>query len=141
MNAGRAFLAGVIGAVVMSLIMTGLRWLGVPLQIELRLAAMLGAGSLVLGLILHLLIGGLVGLVYALVFEYAFEQSGVGPGVIVGAINAMLAGFLWAAFDGPGRFWTSFGPVGAIAILLVHMTYGATVGTLYKAQHHYVYPD
>ena len=42
MNSGRAFVAGVVGALVMSLIMVLLRAAGVPLHIELRLAAALG---------------------------------------------------------------------------------------------------
>ncbi len=37
MNSGRAFVAGVVGAIVMSLIMVLLRAAGVPLHIELRL--------------------------------------------------------------------------------------------------------
>src|SRR5690348_16165140 len=40
-NAARAFVAGIIGAVVMSLIMIGLRAIGVPLHLELRIAGML----------------------------------------------------------------------------------------------------
>ena len=46
--------------------------------------------------------------------------------------------FLWSAFDGPGRFWSSFGPPGVIALFLVHILYGMIVGGVYKTQHNYV---
>jgi len=139
MHRGRAFAAGVIGALAMSVLMAGLRSLGIPLHIELRLAGILGSGSWIVGLIAHLLIGGLVGLVYMLVFEFVFAQSGIPAGVLVGAINTLLAGFIWAAFDGPGHFWTSFGPLGIMSLFMVHMLYGAVVGGLYKNEHVYVY--
>jgi len=139
MHAGRAFAAGVIGALAMSLIMVGLRAIGIPLHIELRLAGILGSGAWIVGFIAHLLIGGLVGLVYMLVFEFVFAQSGVGAGVLLGAINTLIAGFLWAGFDGPGHFWSSFGPAGIVSLFLVHILFGAIVGGLYRNEHVYVY--
>lgn len=138
MNAARAFAAGIIGAVAMSLLMAGLRAVGIPLHIELRLAAMLGSSSAIVGMVAHLILGGLVGIFYAFVMEFLLEQGGIGPGILLGALNTMFAGFIWAAFDGPGRFWSSFGPPGVIALFLVHILYGAIVGGVYKTQHNYV---
>ena len=57
MNAARAFVAGIIGAVVMSLIMIGLRAIGVPLHLELRIAGMLGTHVWLIGLIAFIVIG------------------------------------------------------------------------------------
>ena len=135
MNAGRAFVAGVVGALVMSLIMVMLRAAGVPLHIELRLAAALGTRIWAIGFVAHLVIGGLIGLAYAIVFEYLIETSGVGPGVLLGAVNTILAGFAWALVGGPGRFWSELGPAGVGALFLVHMAYGAVVGGLYGNEH------
>jgi hypothetical protein len=115
-----------------------MRTVGIPLHIELRLATMLGIRSEIVGLILHLLIGGGMGVFYAYVMEFMFEQGGVLPGLYIGALNAMVAGFIWSLFDGPGRFWSSYGPPGVIALLIVHMMFGAIVGGVYKTQHNYV---
>ena len=140
MNPGRAFVAGVVGAIVMSLIMVLLRAAGVPLHIELRLAAVLGTRIWAIGFVAHLVIGGLLGVVYALIMEHVIGTSGVGPGVLLGAVNTIFAGFAWALIGGPGRFWSEFGPAGVGALFLVHIAYGATVGGLYKNEHRPVYP-
>lgn len=139
MNSGRAFVAGVVGALVMSLLMVLLRAAGVPLHIELRLAAALGTRIWLVGFVAHLVIGGLLGVVYALILEHVFETSGVGPGVMLGAVNTIFAGFAWAMLSGPGPFWSAFGPAGIGALFLVHMAYGAVVGGLYKNEHRPVY--
>ena len=123
----------------MSLLMVLLRAAGVPLHIELRLAAALGTRIWLIGFVAHLLIGGIIGVVYAIVFEYVLQTSGVGPGVLLGAVNTIFAGFAWAFVGGPGRFWSDFGPAGVGALFLVHIVYGAVVGGLYKNEHRPVY--
>jgi hypothetical protein len=138
-NAQRAFVAGVVGALAMSLIMVLLRAIGIPLHIESQLAAALGSRLWGVGLAAHILIGGVLGLAYAIVFELAFNQAGVGPGVLLGACNTIFAGFVWAALGGPGSFWHELGASGIAALFLVHITYGAIVGGLYRTQHTLVY--
>ena len=135
MNTGRAFVAGMIGALVMSAIMIWLRAVGVPLHIELRLAAMLGTHIWAVGFIAYLVIGGLVGLVYASIFEWWLHQAGVGPGLLVGACHTIVSGFIWSQLAGPGRFWENFGAPGIVALILVHFAYGAVVGGLYRTRH------
>jgi hypothetical protein len=83
---------------------------------------------------MHLLIGGALGIAYAMVFEVVVHESGVGPGVLLGAINTIFAGFAWSAIGGPGHFWSAIGPKGVIALFIAHMTFGAVVGTVYKAE-------
>ena len=139
MNAGRAFVAGVVGALVMSLIMVLLRAAGVPLHIELRLAVALGTRIWAIGFVAHLVIGGLLGVVYALMMEHVIGTSGVGPGVLLGAVNTIFAGFVWALVGGQGPFWSALGPAGIGALFLVHMSYGAVVGGLYKNVHRPAY--
>jgi hypothetical protein len=138
-NPRRAFMAGVVGALVMSLIMIWLRAVGVPLHIEQQLAIALGTRIWFVGFLAHLLIGGAIGLAYAIVFEAVLQQSGVGAGVVLGAMNTIFAGFAWAVIGGPGRFWGGLGPEGIAALFLVHMAYGAVVGGLYKGEHTLVY--
>lgn len=134
MHPGRAFVAGVVGALAMSLVMIGVRAAGVPLHIEAQLAAVLGTNSWVVGLAAHLLIGGALGIVYGMAFESVLHQSGVGPGVILGAYNTIIAGFVWAVLGGPGQFWSAAGPRGVIALFLAHMTFGAVVGAAFQAE-------
>jgi hypothetical protein len=134
MHPGRAFLAGVVGALAMSLVMAGVRAAGIPLHIESQLAAVLGTNQWFAGLAAHLLIGGVLGIVYGMAFELVLHTSGVGPGVILGAYNTIIAGFVWAALGGPGHFWSAVGPQGIIALLVAHMTFGAVVGAAFKAE-------
>ena len=134
MHPGRAFVAGVVGALAMSLVMVGVRAAGIPLHIESQLAAVLGTNLWIVGLAAHLLIGGALGIVYGMAFELVLHQSGAGPGVILGAYNTIIAGFVWAAIGGPGHFWSAVGPPGIIALFVAHMTFGAIVGAAFKAE-------
>jgi len=135
-NPARAFVAGVIGALAMSLLMIWFRAIGVPLHLELRLAAMLGLHAWIVGLIAYLIVGGIIGLIYALVFEYVLNQAGIGAGLMVGACHSIFAGFIWAQFAGPGRFWDALGAPGIAALFLLHFVFGAIVGGLYRTRHH-----
>jgi hypothetical protein len=118
----------------MSLVMAGLRGAGIPVHIESQLAAWLGTNVWAIGLAAHLLIGGALGIVYGMVFELVLHESGVGPGVLLGACNTIFAGFAWALIGDPGRFWSGAGPKGVIALFLAHMTFGAVVGAVFKAE-------
>lgn len=135
MNTGRAFIAGIAAAAVASVVILLLRMVGVPLDIHPRLAEMFGASGWVVGLVLYLVIGGAVALLYAVFFEWAFNQAGVGPGLLVGAWNTIIAGFLWAGGSDPGRFWQHFGVAGMASLFLVHFVYGGVVGGLYRTKH------
>lgn len=134
MNTGRAFLAGVVAASVAIVVMLVLRAAGLPLDIPARLAVMFGASGWVLGVAFYLVAGGLIALVYAVVFEWAFKQAGVGPGVLIGAWNTILAGFLWQGGTDPGRFWQHFGAAGIASLFLIHFVYGGVVGGIYKTK-------
>jgi hypothetical protein len=131
--------AGVVGAVIMSLIMIGLRATGTPIHLELRLAAMLGTDVWIVGVLVYLLIGGVLALGYAVIFEYVLNQAGVGAGLLIGACHTIFAGFFWANVAGPGPFWDSFGPEGIGLLFLLHLIYGATVGGLYRTEHELTY--
>src|SRR6185436_19739301 len=133
-HSGRAFMAGVVGALAMSLVMACLRAAGIALHIESDLAALIGTRVWLAGLAAHLLIGGTLGVAYGVFFELVVHDSGVGPGVFLGACNTVFAGFAWAAIGGPGRFWSNLGPEGVIALFIAHMTFGAVVGSAYKAE-------
>lgn len=136
MNATRAFVAGIIGALALSLIMIWLRAIGVPIHLELQLASVLGTHLWIVGLIAYLIIGGITALIYALVFEYILNEAGIGAGLLVGACHTIFAGFIWAHLPGPGQFWDGLGPAGIAALFLLHFVFGAIVGGLYRTRHH-----
>lgn len=134
MHQGRAFVAGVVGAVVMTLLFVWFTAAGIPLPIDTRLAALLGTRVWAVGFVAHLLVGGVLGVVYAFVFEHVVHQSGVGVGMMIGAYNTIFAGFVWAVLGGPGPFWDRAGAAGIFALFLSHVVYGAVVGALYPRE-------
>jgi len=138
-NATRAFVAGIVATTLMSLIMVLLRALGVPLHIETRMAQLFGTNAWAVGFAVYVLCGGILALAYAAFFEWVLNQSGVGPGVLLGAVNTIAAGFVWAALTGPGKFWVNVGPAGVAALFLVHFVYGGIVGGLYRTRHTLTY--
>jgi hypothetical protein len=116
--------------------MVWLRAIGVPIHLESRLASVLGTHVWLVGLCAYLVIGGITALVYALAFEYILNAAGVGAGVLVGACNTIVAGYIWAHMPGPGQFWDALGPAGIASLFLLHFIFGAVVGGLYRTRHH-----
>lgn len=135
MYAGRAFVVGIVAAAVVSVIMLLLRMAGLPLDIPAQLAAAFGTNAWAVGLALYLLIGGAIAEAYAAIFEWVLNQSGIGRGLLLGAYNAILAGFVWALGTNPGKFWHNLGVAGTAALFLVHLVYGGVVGGLYRSKH------
>lgn len=135
MNTGRAFVDGLIAAAVVSGVMFALRLAGLPLDIESRMAAFFGTSGWVVGVALYVLIGGFVALAYAAIFDWVLHQSGIGIGLLLGAYNTILAGFIWSLGSDPGRFWLHFGAAGIASLFLVHLVYGAVLGSLYRTKH------
>jgi hypothetical protein len=150
MNYGKAFKAGVLGAVAMTVLMAVARALGVTtLNIEMALGSMLtrqiNAGSWVLGLMMHLLIGGLLAQLYAFGFHFLTERAGRWIGAGFSLIHASIAGlalFLLGsvhplmrnsgAIPAPGPFAIEYGALTAVAFVALHVVYGAWVGSLYS---------
>ena len=139
MNTRSAFIAGVVAAAIASGVMLLLRLVGLPLDVLTRMGGVIGLSTWVVGLVLYLLVGGIVALIYAAVFEWVLSQGGVGAGLVLGAFNAIIAGFIWSPGSDPGRFWEHFGVAGIAALFLVHFVYGGIVGGMYRANHTPVY--
>jgi hypothetical protein len=80
MNWGKAFIAGVIGGAVMSILLALARAMGMPANLEVMQGTMLGlepgATAWIVGFIMHLMISGLIALVYAAGFEYVTHRAG-----------------------------------------------------------------
>jgi hypothetical protein len=133
MHTGRAFVAGIAGALVMALITIGFSSAGLPLHVDARLASLLGSDVSAIGFVVRLVVGGALGLVYASIFEYVMHQSGIGVGMLLGACNTIIAGFVWAALGGPGAFWDLAGPYGVMVLFVSHLVYGGVVGGVYHS--------
>ncbi len=148
MNIGRAFVAGVVGGIVMSLGLAIGRAMGMDAaNLEMMLGTMLlqpGTGAFVLGMMMHLIISGAIALIYAWGFEHVTHRSnaaiGAGFGVIHGIIGGMAMGMMPMmhplipeVMPAPGAFMSSMGMMGVVAEMMVHVIYGMVVGAMYRA--------
>jgi hypothetical protein len=147
MKTGRAFLAGVIGAMAMSAILWVARnWLGIPAHMEIMLGTMVVPNAALtawlVGFAIHLLIGGVLALVYAWAFEHITHRAGLLVGVGFGLVHAVIAGLgntlvpaihpmIPERMPAPGAFMANLGTMGIVAEFVLHAVYGAIVGTLY----------
>jgi hypothetical protein len=146
MKYGHAFVAGVIGGVVVSAVSAVARVLGVPVNFEILLGTILGhppsLATWLAGLAAHLAFAGLVGLLYGWGFETLSGRADWRVGLGFGLVHAIVAGvLLWVLpavhplmaerIPAPGPFLSRFGGLGVLVELVVHLTYGATVGALY----------
>lgn len=153
MNYGRAFLAGVIGGVVMSLVMAMARnFMGMEVHLEMMEGTMLGlqpgTTTWVIGFVMHLIISGIIGIIYAFGFEYITHRAGWLMGAAFSIVHGLIAGVLFTMIPAihplvpekmpaPGAFMSNQGAMGVIAFFILHLIYGAVVGALYPpVQHH-----
>jgi hypothetical protein len=146
MKLGKAFLAGVTGGAVLSILLAIVRAAGMPATIELNLGSMitgsLGPAAYGVGLVAHLVLSGLIGLLYGIGFEYLTKRAGVGIGTAFGVIHALIGGVLMglmpvmhplmpSQLPAPGPFMINFGAMGVAMFVGLHLIFGAIVGGMY----------
>jgi hypothetical protein len=146
MKASKAFIAGVVGGAIMSVLLAIGRALGLNIPLELLLGTITGMApgpiAWVLGLILHLFISGAIALVYGLGFEYVSRRSGALPGVVFSLVHMVVGGLFLGVLPAlhplipgtlraPGMFMSNYGDIGVIAFVVLHAIYGAIVGVMY----------
>lgn len=146
MKAGRAFGAGVVGGLVMTLMTAIARTMGMEVNMEMMEGTMLGiepgAAAWTVGLMMHLIISGLIGLLYAVGFEKIAHRGGwlAGTGfslihiAIGGAVIGMMPmmhPMMPGVLDPPGAFMSNLGAMGIGAFIMLHLIYGAIVGGIY----------
>ena len=139
---GKAFAAGVTGALAMTAVMALLRLVGFQVNLEMMLGSMitlgLGPGTWLIGFLMHLVIGGVFGIVYAGIFRVTRRvDAGVGAtiGLAHGFISGILLGFIPAihllvpqTIPAPGMMMSGLGLFGVIVFMLEHVMFGAIVG-------------
>lgn len=148
MSIKRAFLAGVIGAAIMTIVIQVARLMGMPANMSLWLGSLvtgeLGAATWVLGFAMHLAIGGLFGLCYAIIFE-SVGRATTGAGAAIGLAHAMFSGIMLGALPWmhplmpqviapPGMFMAALGALAVLAFIGLHVMFGAIVGHLYERE-------
>jgi hypothetical protein len=151
MNFGRAFLAGVVGGLVMTIIMAFVRATMMPgANPEMMWGTMMGGApgmaTWIMGLIIHLVISGMIALVYALGFEFVTHRAGVLIGLGFAIIHMILGGIVMGLMPmmhpmipeqmpAPGAFMSGMGAMGTGLFVLEHFIYGAIVGLMYVPVH------
>lgn len=145
MNASKAFLAGVLGGVVMSALMWMGRLMGMSANLEMMLGTMLlepGTTAWLFGFVVHLMVSGLIALIYAWAFEHVTHRAGwlvgAGFGIVHAIIGGMVMGMMPAMhprmpepMQPPGAFLSNLGAVAVMMEFVLHMIYGAVVGAIY----------
>lgn len=151
MNWGRAFIAGVIGGTVMSIMLAVVRAMGMPANLEIMQGTMLGFApgttAWIAGFIMHLMISGLIALIYAVGFEYVTHRAGWLMGVAFSIIHLLIGGVVMGMvpamhpmipeqMPAPGYFMSGMGAMGVVLFTVEHLIYGAIVGAMYQVVHH-----
>jgi hypothetical protein len=146
MNWGKSFLAGVIGAVLITAILAvaigiGLKVLDFSMMWGTIVGLPVGAAAWIIGFCIHLLVGGLFGLFYLAIFK-AFSGAGVLRGATLGFVQAVITGMIIAllpmvdaAVDrgllhNSGAYFSRGGVAGIVVYFGIHLVYGAVVGWL-----------
>lgn len=147
MKTVRAAVAGVLGALAMTLAMFLFRLAGVNVNLESLLGSLIvppgGLDPWVMGFLIHVAVGAVAGFVYAVIFEMAVQQAGAVVGAGLGICHGLLAGLMMSgipamnplalgAQSAPGPFLqnVSYGP---FVFLALHALFGAVVGIAYGA--------
>ena len=139
-----AFLAGLLGALAIAIVMAIYRATGRPIvHLELALGYLLtgktGFGSWLLGFLWHLLNGGIFALIYAAGF-LVLRRAGPALGVAFGVVHWCIAGYLLGIFPVwrlPPFFqiapWTGqggwYGGLSTLIVFLLHLLFGFIVGS------------
>ena len=127
---GRAIVGGLVGTIVMTLMMMFVApMMGVHMDIAKNLADMTGSSHAV-GLAVHLLNGTII---FPAIFVFVLFRFIPGTALVKGLL---WGGILWAMLEvlvmpmmGMGVFGSSGpGMKGAVAALLAHLVYGASLG-------------
>jgi hypothetical protein len=148
MNYGKAFLAGSLGALVMTGLMIVARALALTtLNLEMALGSFLteevSSTTWWLGLMIHVITGGVLAQFYAAGFEFITHRANAWIGAGFSLIHTIIAGGFMAILgsihplmksgqiQAPGPFTINYGMITAVAFVALHVIYGAWVGGMY----------
>ena len=159
MDFSRAFVAGVIGGLVISIVLFlartgGLTELNIEIVLGSLVTQVINRLSWGTGFLMHLVISGLIAVLYAFGFEYLTQRASWRIGVGFAVAHVIIAGLVMGALgtmhplmvpppppppEGqlltPGVFAVNFGAVTAAAFIVLHLIYGSIVGAMYRVTH------
>ena len=146
MNVIGAVVAGVIGTLAMTLVMTMAPSMGLP---KMDIVGMLGSmfqtdGNRSLGWGMHLMMGIIFSLIYAALWSVGIGSATLlwglvfgavhwlGAGMMMGGVPAMHAGVKAGTVDAPGVFMLNTGgPMAFMGGLIGHLVFGLVVALVY----------
>jgi hypothetical protein len=150
MSTSRAVIAGIVGALAITLVTALLRAMGMPVNFELVLGSMftatIGMTTWLLGFLIHLSAGAMFGAIYAAMFQRWTRRADATTGVGIGAVHALFSGLALGTLPSvhplvpeqlaaPGIFFVHLGAGGVIVYIGLHLLFGAVVGAMYAAEH------
>lgn len=145
MNKSTGFVAGVVGAAVMTVLMALGRRMGLPINLEMMMGSLLtgetGETTWLIGLLMHFVAGGIIGTIYAALIHGRTTSANTGAAVGIAAVHTLISGVAMGVvplmhplipetMPAPGMFLVNLGAAAVIAFVLLHLLYGAVVGWL-----------
>lgn len=148
---GSAIVAGLVATAVMTVVMyMGSAMMGMGMDMPMMLGTMVlpqGSAARGLGLILHFMMGVIFFVIYAGLFEaWAIEDGIVGWSALFGLVHGLIAGTAMGmmgvmhprmgmeagSLPAPGFMGLKMGGVAPMAVLALHVIYGAVGGVVYQ---------
>jgi len=143
----KAFLAGIVGAALMTIMLSsanaaGFHVLDFSMMWGTLTGLPLGTAAWLAGFGIQLVVGGLFALIYALVFN-VFSAAGAVRGAGIGILHAGTTGIFLPLLplvhplmnnghmQSPGPYFAGHGIPGVLFYFGMHVVYGITVGWLY----------
>lgn len=149
---GNAIIAGLAATLVMTVVMyMGSAMMGMNMDMPMMLGTMLlpkGPAARGIGLILHFMMGAIFFIIYAGLFDaWGIEDAVVAWSALFGLVHGLIAGAAMGMMGAihprmgteagsvpvPGFMGLKMGAMAPMAILALHVIYGAVGGGLYQA--------
>ncbi len=152
---GTAIVAGLIGTAGMTALLYMGAMMGMRMDMPMMLGTMFlprGTAAWLLGLMMHFVMGVLFFIIYAALFDLlGLEDSLVGWGALFGLVHGVVAGMAMGmvgmmhprmaaagangsgdTVSAPGLFAINVGAMAPMAVLAMHVVYGAVAGGVYS---------
>jgi hypothetical protein len=152
----QAVLAGVVGTAVMTAVLYMGFLMGMRMDMPMMLGTMMlpkGPAAWVAGLVMHFGMGIVFFIVYALLFNaFGIREAVAGWGAIFGLVHGFVAGAALGmmpvmhprivsasgetaegTLPAPGPFGLNVSAMAPVAIIVLHVIYGAVGGAIYSA--------
>jgi hypothetical protein len=142
------FVSGILAGALVSLLLEAARAIGVPIRLEWMLGTLFGfppgPAAFVGGYTVHLILSGATAVLYNCGFRRAPRRTAVAMGLAFSLIHLAIVGVAAAAvppmhlhpsevLPRPGPFFSNFGTLGIVTLVLAHLAYGAIVGAVHDA--------